>query len=80
MHSFLGLVYLIGVKKLDELWSNDGTSPEYFITTMSKRRFQTLVQAIRFDDETSRDEKKKMENLASIRQKYYIFTIFCKQG
>uniref|UniRef100_A0A2S2QPD4 PiggyBac transposable element-derived protein domain-containing protein n=1 Tax=Sipha flava TaxID=143950 RepID=A0A2S2QPD4_9HEMI len=62
--AFFGLLYLAGVKKAqhlntDELWSTDGTAPEFFSATMSKRRFHTLVQAIRFDDRNSRLERKK---------------------
>ncbi|CAI6369859.1 unnamed protein product [Macrosiphum euphorbiae] len=78
--AFFGLLYLAGVKKAqhlntDELWSTDGTAPEFFSATMSKRRFHTLVQAIRFDDRNSRLERKKTDNLAPIR---YIFDQFLK--
>jgi hypothetical protein len=47
--------------------TNYGTAPEFFSATMSKRRFHTLVQAIRFDDRNSRLERKKTDNLAPIR-------------
>lgn len=78
--AFFGLLYLAGVKKAqhlntDELWSTDCTAPEFFSATMSKRRFHTLVQAIRFDDRNSRLERKKTDNLAPIR---YIFDQFLK--
>lgn len=80
MLAFFGLLYLAGVKKAqhlntDELWSTDGTAPEFFSATMSKRRFHTLVQAIRFDDRNTRLERKKIDNLAPIR---YIFDHFLK--
>uniref|UniRef100_A0A1B6J326 PiggyBac transposable element-derived protein domain-containing protein n=1 Tax=Homalodisca liturata TaxID=320908 RepID=A0A1B6J326_9HEMI len=59
LHAFFGILYLAGVKKgnhlnIDELWANDGTAPDFFVATMSKKRFQTLIQAIRFDKKSTR--------------------------
>lgn len=59
MLASFGLLNLAGVKKVwhlntDELWSTDGTAPAFFATTMIKRCFHTLMQAIRFDDRNTR--------------------------
>lgn len=72
MSAFIGLLYLAGVKRAQhlntsELWSTDGTAPEYFAATMSERRFHSLVQAIRFDDIDSRVERAREDNLAPVR-------------
>ncbi|XP_074035052.1 uncharacterized protein [Leptinotarsa decemlineata] len=53
--AFIGLLYMAGIKKAqhlntDELWSKDGTAPDFFAAVMSKRRFHLLVQAVRFDN------------------------------
>lgn len=55
---------------MDKLWSNDGTAPEYFITTMSKRRFQTLGS----------EERKKVDNLASIWRIWEKFLQACSNS
>lgn len=72
INAFIGLLYLAGVKmaqhlNTSELWSTDGTAPEYFAATMSERRFHSLVQAIRFDDIDSRAERTQKDNLAPVR-------------
>ncbi|KAG5872150.1 hypothetical protein JTB14_004888 [Gonioctena quinquepunctata] len=50
---------MAGVKKAqhvntDELWSKDGTAPDFFAGVMSKRHFHLLVQAIRCDNMDTR--------------------------
>lgn len=84
MNAFLGLLYMAGVKKAQhlntaELWSTDGTAPEYFAATMPKFRFHTLVRAIRFDDKETRTERAKQDNLAPIRYIVDFFTEKCVQ-
>lgn len=72
IQAFFAVLYLAGVKKgnhlnIKELWSNDSTCPELFSAVMSKRRFQMLVQGIRFDDKMTRAQRKRHNNLAPIR-------------
>lgn len=81
--AFFGLLYLIGIKKgnhlnTDELWCTDGTAPDIFRATMSKRRFHTLVQGIRFDDKETRDERKSRDNIAPIRDIFEQFVLHCQ--
>ena len=72
INALIGLLYLAGVKKsqhinIDELWSTDGTAPECFSATMSKRRFYQLLQALRFDRKVDRKDRLETDNLAPIR-------------
>lgn len=83
--AFLGLLYIMGVKKnnhihLNELWAVDGTAPEIFIATMSERRFRLLSQALRFDDENTRAARKKLDNLAPIREIFDSFVKTCGES
>ncbi|KAJ8963124.1 hypothetical protein NQ318_018589 [Aromia moschata] len=61
MSAFIGLLYMAGIKKghhlnTKELWAKYGTAPDYFVATISRRRFHLLLQAIRFDDMNLRAE------------------------
>lgn len=49
IQAFFGVLYLAGVKRaghfnLDELWTNDGTAPDFFVATMSKKDFKFLFK------------------------------------
>lgn len=50
------------------MWLSDGTASEFFRGVMSQNRFHQLVRAIRFDDQRSRNDHKKTDNLAPIRK------------
>uniref|UniRef100_A0A1B6M803 PiggyBac transposable element-derived protein domain-containing protein n=1 Tax=Graphocephala atropunctata TaxID=36148 RepID=A0A1B6M803_9HEMI len=85
MKAFIGTLYMAGVKKanhlnIDELWSNDSTCPEFFSAVMSKKRFQTLVQALRFDDRNTRAARKRIDNLAPIRELFERFVTKCDEA
>lgn len=72
IQAFLGLLYLIGMKKtnhlnIDKLWTTDRTAPEIYIATMFKQRFHTLVQAITFVDKTTGTQRKQTVNAAPMR-------------
>lgn len=78
----IGLLYMAGVKKsshlnVQELWADDGTSPECFRAVMSSRRFYTLLEALRFDNMHDRVERKRVDNLAPIRQVFDEFVTKC---
>ncbi|CAH1991511.1 unnamed protein product [Acanthoscelides obtectus] len=83
MLAFTGILYMAGVKKAqhlntEEMWKTDGTAPDFFIPTMSKKRFHQLIQSIRFDDATKRHETSKIDN--PIRQFFETFVTNCKQA
>lgn len=70
--AFIGLLLLAGTKKQNhthflELWTADGTGSEIFRATMSYNRFLFLLTAIRFDDKSTRRERKATDKLAAIR-------------
>ncbi|KAJ8866948.1 hypothetical protein PR048_032810 [Dryococelus australis] len=52
---------------IQELWVDDGTTPDSFRATMSLKRFATLLRVLRFDDLDTREARKKVDNLAPIR-------------
>lgn len=83
--AFFAVLYLAGVKKgnhlnIEELWSNDSTCPEFFSAVMSNRRFQTLVHGIRFDDKTTRAQRKRQDNLGPIKHVFDQFVQQCEDA
>ncbi len=53
--ALLGLLYMAGVQKsshqiVKDLWSTDGTAPEYF-RFVTSYRFLLLLRALRFDND-----------------------------
>lgn len=72
MLAFIGLLLLSGYKKQNhthflELWTKDGTGSEIFRACMSKNRFLFLLSIIRFDDKSTRNQRKQIDKLAAIR-------------
>lgn len=72
MLAFIGLLFLSGCKKQNhtnflELWTKDGTGSEIFRACMSYQRFLFLLANIRFDDKSTRNERKKTDKLAAVR-------------
>lgn len=83
LKALFGLLYMAGVKKaqhlnVKELWDTDGSAPECFRATMSKERFLLLLRALRFDNFEDRAERKRTDNLASIREVLDEFIKNCK--
>ncbi|XP_066248793.1 piggyBac transposable element-derived protein 4-like [Euwallacea similis] len=81
--AFFGLLYLAGLLKsgrqsLEDLWSTDGIGVELFISTMSLRRFKLLYRCCRFDDKSTREERRKIDKLAPIRELFDLFVNKCK--
>ncbi len=72
MRALIGLFILAGVfhgnlEYCRELWSTENGRP-IFAATMSENRFEDLVHYMRFDDKTTRSERKKDDKLAAIRE------------
>ncbi len=83
IRALFGLLYMAGIKKahhlnLKELWETDGTAPDCFRATMSINRFRLLLKALRFDDVRDREERKKTDNLAPIREIFGEFVGYCQ--
>lgn len=71
MKAFLGILLFAGTYRASHLhftdmWGQDG--PEIFSLTMSYQRFLFLLRSIRFDNTSDRDERKKSDKLAAIRE------------
>lgn len=73
IRALLGVLYMTGVFKqchlnIDDLWAKDSLVPPFFRIAMSKKRFQLLMRALRFDNVDNRNERKKIDKLAPIRE------------
>lgn len=84
LRAVLGLLYLSGVLKsshtnLTDLWATDGLGVEYFKATMSLNRFRFLLRAIRFDDITTRRQRRAQDKLAPMREVFEDFVSRCKR-
>ncbi|XP_073510892.1 uncharacterized protein [Phyllobates terribilis] len=84
LRAFFGLLYLAGAyranrQSLEELWSKDGNGVEKFGLVMSINRFKLLIRCLRFDDRTTRTERKTHDRLAPIRDIFQKFVENCKK-
>lgn len=81
--ALIGLLYILGVTKssrqsVTDAWATDGTGIEYFRLVMSCQRFRFLMRAIRFDDISTREERKQNDKLAPIRELFEEFVSKCR--
>jgi hypothetical protein len=63
-----------------DLWAIDGTGVELFRTVIPLYHFKFLLQCIRFDDKATRAERKKIDNLAPVREVFDKFVGNCKKA
>lgn len=82
MKAFFGLMYIRGANKrhhtyLQELWSDRRGLPE-FRATMSRDRYKELLRFLRFDDKSTREERRRSDKFAPIRELFEIFNEKCK--
>nr|BAD07480.1 putative transposase yabusame-W [Bombyx mori] len=85
LKALIALLYLAGLIKsnrqsLKDLWRTDGTGVDIFRTTMSLQRFQFLQNNIRFDDKSTRDERKQTDNMAAFRSIFDQFVQCCQNA
>ncbi|XP_045449984.1 piggyBac transposable element-derived protein 4-like [Melitaea cinxia] len=83
--AFIGLLYLAGLNKanrqnLNDLWRTDGTGIDIFRNTMSLQRFYFIMNCIRFDDSSTRLERKQTDRLAPIRSLHDKFVLHCQEN
>jgi len=83
--AYLGLLYLIGIKKshhanVKEIFASDGTGIEIARAVMSYKRFLFITRCLRFDDKTTRVERRKVDKLAAIRDFFQAFVNNCKSS
>ncbi|UYV69985.1 hypothetical protein LAZ67_7001382 [Cordylochernes scorpioides] len=82
--ALFGLLIMSGVKRAahltyKELWAVDGSGVEIVRAIMSQERFLFLLRCLRFDDITTRKERKKLDKLAPIREFVEAFVYNCKK-
>lgn len=85
LKAFIGLLYLAGTlhankMMLEDLWGTDGHGVEIFRLVMSLKRFKFLMRCLRFDDRTTRAERKAVDNIAQIRDLFDEFVHNCKHS
>ena len=83
--AFLGLLYMAGKlrsgrQNLADLWASDSTGTDIFRLTMSQRRFHFIQSNLCFDDMTTRDSRKLLDNLAPIRDIFEAFIHNCRNS
>ncbi|UYV81889.1 hypothetical protein LAZ67_21000042 [Cordylochernes scorpioides] len=82
--ALFGLLIMSGVKRAahltyKELWAVEGSGVEIVRAIMSQERFLFLLRCLRFDDITTRKERKKLDKLAPIREFVEAFVYNCKK-
>lgn len=63
---------------MSDLWASDGTGVEIFRLVMSEQRFHFIQSCLCFDDDTTRVQRKQLDNLAPIRELFEAFVQNCK--
>ncbi|GBP60275.1 PiggyBac transposable element-derived protein 4 [Eumeta japonica] len=81
----IGLLLLAGVQKsnhlnIEKLFRTDGGSVEIFRLSMSAQRFKFLLRTLRFDDCTTREQRKALDKICHIREIFEKFVQNCKNG
>ncbi|XP_069618531.1 piggyBac transposable element-derived protein 4-like [Ranitomeya imitator] len=85
LKAFIGLLYLAGAfranrQSLEELWGTDGDGIEKFSLVMNLKRFKVLIRCLRFDNQSTRTERKGYDRLAPIRDIFQQFIMNCQKS
>lgn len=84
LHALLGLLILSAVLKDNHLPSRDmfdtTLSGDRYRATMSERRFSFLLSCLRFDDKTTRENRKRTDKLAAISEIWDVLIENCKMN
>lgn len=83
--ALLGILYICASRKdnhanTKEIWSADKMGIELCRLIMSEKRFKFLLYCLRFDNIETRQERKKYDNLAPIREVFSLFVENCKNA
>ena len=76
--AFIGLLYIAiayceSRLNVEDLWDTSGDGIETFRLTMSLSCFRFLIRCIRFDNKKTREERRKLDRLASIQDVFESF-------
>ena len=85
VRGLIGVLLFLGVTKSSKestasIWSTDGTGKPICIAAMSQKRFLFLLYCLRFDNSTTRDQRRGIDKLAPIRSVYDIFVTACEDN
>ncbi len=58
---------------IDDFYQTDGTGAVFFHLVISKKWFQVLLRALRFDNVNTRDKWQELDQLTAIRKIYKKF-------
>ncbi|XP_071639586.1 piggyBac transposable element-derived protein 4-like [Temnothorax longispinosus] len=83
--ALIGTLFFIGTKKgsytnVLELWATNGTGIQTLRAVMGYKRFLFLLRCLRFDDKSTRSERKQTDKLAPIRSMLDSFVRNCKNS
>nr|CAI5836574.1 unnamed protein product [Callosobruchus analis] len=84
LEALFGLLYSSGALKdnhvdVEELWSKQ-YGPPIFRATMSKNRFSFLIKNLRFDDKTTRNQRKELDKFSAIRKIWDSYVRNCQDN
>ena len=85
IEALIGMLLLCGINKsnhqnAEDLFSTKGNSIEIFRLVMSLQRFRFLLRHLTFDDKDTRDERRKVDKLAPVREIFDLFVENCKNN
>lgn len=83
LKSLIGLLVMSAAQKDNHLNSEElfdsSFSGSRYISVMSKKRFDFLINCIRFDDKLTRDERRAVDKFAPIREVFQEFIELCQK-
>ena len=83
LKALFGLLYLAGVLKQNMVnvgnLGNEMFDCPLFRATMSQTRFEFLLLCLRFDDKSTRMERKSEDKFAAIREVWELFISYCRK-
>ena len=79
----IGILLFLDATKISKestasVWAKDGTGKPICIAAMIQKRFLFLVYWLRFDDSTTRAQRRADDKLAPIRNIYDKFVVACE--
>jgi len=83
IRALIGILLFLGATKSSKentasIWAKDGTGKPICIEAMSQKRFLFLVYCLRFDDSTTRAQRRADDKLAPIRNIHDKFFVACE--
>jgi len=85
IRTLIGILLFLGATKSSKestvsIWAKDGTGKPIFIAAMSQNCFLFLLYCLRFDDSTTRAQRKADDKLAPILNIYEKFVVACESN